>query len=209
MRASRGHPITPSRTIKTTHMIRLTSLMILGFVLWWTPLAQAEPQAFLKSHCYECHNSDTQEGGLDLTALKLELAAPENFARWVKIHDRIRSGEMPPKDQPRPPAAVVAAVSDELKAQLIQAEQTQRAAEGRRGLRRMTRAEYENTIRDLFDMPGIALAGGGFKHGQHLAFDTQNNYPLSNLYVSMLQRLGIETDIFSTGTGTLRGLEMV
>lgn len=54
----------------------------------------------------------------------------------------------------------------------------------------------------------VLLAGGGFKHGQHLAFDTENNYPLSNLYVSMLQRMGIETDAFSTGKGTLRGLEM-
>lgn len=56
------------------------------------------------------------------------------------------------------------------------------------------------------NLPAL-LAGGGFKHGQHLAFDTQNNYPLSNLYVSMLQRLGIETDKFSTATGTMRGLE--
>ncbi len=54
----------------------------------------------------------------------------------------------------------------------------------------------------------VLLAGGGFKHGQHLAFNTTNNYPLTNLYVSMLQRLGIETDQFSTGKGTLRGLEM-
>jgi hypothetical protein len=54
----------------------------------------------------------------------------------------------------------------------------------------------------------VLLAGGGFKHGQHLAFDTQNNYPLTNLFVSMLQRLGIETNEFSTGRGTFRGLEM-
>jgi hypothetical protein len=53
----------------------------------------------------------------------------------------------------------------------------------------------------------VLLAGGGFKHGQHLAFDTQNNYPLTNLFVSMLQRLGIETNEFSTGRGTFRGLE--
>ena len=52
------------------------------------------------------------------------------------------------------------------------------------------------------------LAGGGFKHGQHLAFDTQNNYPLTNLYLSMLQRLGIETNEFSTSKGTMTGLEM-
>jgi hypothetical protein len=53
----------------------------------------------------------------------------------------------------------------------------------------------------------VLLAGGGFKHGQHLAFDTKNNYPLTNLYVSMLQRLGIETSEFSTSKGTLTGLE--
>jgi len=54
----------------------------------------------------------------------------------------------------------------------------------------------------------VLLAGGGFKHGQHLAFDVKNNYPLSNLYVSMLQRLGVETHEFSTAKGTMRGLEL-
>ena len=56
------------------------------------------------------------------------------------------------------------------------------------------------------NMP-ILLAGGGFKHGQHLAFDPKNNYPLPNLFVSMLQRMGIETAKFASSTGTLRGLE--
>ena len=55
----------------------------------------------------------------------------------------------------------------------------------------------------------VLLAGGGFKHGQHLAFDTKNNYPLSNLYLSMLHRLGIEAKDFSTSKGTMTGLEMV
>ncbi len=54
----------------------------------------------------------------------------------------------------------------------------------------------------------ILFAGGGFKHGQHLAFDTQRNYPLPNLFVSMLQRMGIESDKFASSTGTMRGLEM-
>lgn len=52
------------------------------------------------------------------------------------------------------------------------------------------------------------LVGGGFKHGQHLAFDKKHNYPLTNLYVSMLQRLGIEVDSFSSGKGTMKGLEL-
>lgn len=58
-----------------------------------------------------------------------------------------------------------------------------------------------------FNLPTI-LAGGGFRHGQHLAFDRKNNYPLPNLYVSMLQRMGIETERFASSTGTMRGLEM-
>lgn len=53
----------------------------------------------------------------------------------------------------------------------------------------------------------ILVAGGGFRHGQHLAFDPQNPPPLGNLYVSMLQRLGIETDKFNTGVGSLNGLD--
>jgi hypothetical protein len=57
-----------------------------------------------------------------------------------------------------------------------------------------------------YNLP-VLLAGGGFKHGWHLAFDKDNNYPLTNLFVSMLQRLGLETREFSTGKGTMRGLE--
>jgi len=53
----------------------------------------------------------------------------------------------------------------------------------------------------------VLLAGGGFRHGQHLPFDPQNPPPLCNLYVSMLQRLGLETDKFGTSTSTLTGLE--
>lgn len=53
----------------------------------------------------------------------------------------------------------------------------------------------------------IILAGGGFKHGRHLAFDENKNPPLGNLYVSMLQRLGIEAGKFGSGNATLSGLE--
>lgn len=57
------------------------------------------------------------------------------------------------------------------------------------------------------NMP-ILLAGGGFRHGQHLAFDEDDHPPLCNLFVSMLQRMGLEEDRFGSSTGTLTGLEM-
>ena len=55
----------------------------------------------------------------------------------------------------------------------------------------------------------ILLAGGGYRHGQHLAFDQDDNQPLPQLFVTMLQRMGMETDTFGGMTGTLPGLEML
>jgi len=61
---------------------------------------------------------------------------------------------------------------------------------------------------DTHNLP-ILLAGGGYKHGRHLSFDRNNNYPLPNLFVSILQRLGLEVGKFASSTGTMRGLEPI
>lgn len=53
----------------------------------------------------------------------------------------------------------------------------------------------------------IAVAGGGFRHGQHLVFDRVDNTPLSRLYVSLSQWMGVETDQFGTGNGRLPNFE--
>jgi hypothetical protein len=58
------------------------------------------------------------------------------------------------------------------------------------------------------NMP-VLFAGGGFRHGQHLGYDRVRNYPLSNLFVNIIQRFGIEADRFASGNGTMRGLEML
>lgn len=60
---------------------------------------------------------------------------------------------------------------------------------------------------DNKNMP-ILVAGGGFRHGQHLAFDPQKNPPLCNLFVQFLQRLGANVDSFASSTGTIPGFEM-
>ena len=58
---------------------------------------------------------------------------------------------------------------------------------------------------DTRNMP-IVLAGDGFQHGQHLAFDPQDHPPLCNVYLSMLQQFGVEVDAFASSTGTINGL---
>jgi hypothetical protein len=57
------------------------------------------------------------------------------------------------------------------------------------------------------NMP-VLVAGGNLQHGQHLAYDRERNYPLPNLFVTMLQSMGIETDQFASSTGTLSGLDI-
>ena len=60
---------------------------------------------------------------------------------------------------------------------------------------------------DTRNMP-ILLVGGGFKHAGHLAFDQTDNKAVSQIFVAMLQRLGVETDTFATGKGRIAGLEL-
>lgn len=136
---------------------------------------EALPGKFFNAHCIVCHDAKSKQGGLDLAALSPNLANAESFARWVKIHDRIESGEMPPKGQPRPDVAEREAVTKQLKGSLIKAEREKLGTELRTGTRRMTRAEYENTVRDLFDMPGISLQNELPADGSAHGFDKNSD----------------------------------
>lgn len=139
--------------------------------------AQAGPElaAFLEGHCHECHDSETKKGNLDLENLSADFANPGTFARWIKVHDRIESGEMPPpKRKNRPAAEEIAAVTGSLGLALAEAEKKRLDAD-RTGVRRLTRAEYENTIRDLFDLPGIALQSGLPADGSAHGFDKNSD----------------------------------
>lgn len=146
-------------------------VIVASYQLLFVASLFAQPTGFIAKHCLECHDSNAKEAGLDLSTLKLDLADADNFARWVKIHDRIESGEMPPKKQPRPAVADRETVTKSLKASLIAAEQNKLSSEPRTEVRRLTRAEYENTIRDLFDMSGIALQGNLPADGSAHGFD--------------------------------------
>jgi len=123
--------------------------LLSGVVLLRLDASELEP--FFANHCYECHDDLSAEGGLDLTSLTRDFSDPGHFARWVKIHDRIESGEMPPAKKPRPEAADLGRVTASLKASLIEAEAEIRVPDRTR-VRRLTRVEYENTMRDLFGM---------------------------------------------------------
>ncbi len=126
---------------------------------------------FVKTHCVECHGQESQEAGLRLDALPFEPAGKDNARIWTKVFDRIRAGEMPPKDSPQPTVEQRRAVLDGLRGPLAAADLARRKAEGRSVIRRLNRTEYENTLRDLFDLPGLAVRDLLPEDGEAFGFD--------------------------------------
>lgn len=106
----------------------------------------AQPLApFFDSHCYECHDDSVKKGGLDLDALSRDLTNPAILAKWVRLYDRVASGEMPPKGRDRPGEGEAQVLRERLGPVLAAAHESQKGTV----LRRLNRREYENTLHDL------------------------------------------------------------
>ena len=132
----------------------LTVLLSFSGVISWTVRAQepGEVAALVKSNCVDCHSGKNPDAGLDLTELKFDLADRRSFATWVRVHDKVAAGEMPPPDEEQPtPEARRGAVA-QLHAQLSAASSAQQMAEGRVALRRLNRTEHEHSLNDLLDV---------------------------------------------------------
>lgn len=112
---------------------------------------------FFERHCTSCHSGTEPAAKLDLSVLPEDLADQAALARAVRIHDRIAAGEMPPADMERPSSDEVAAVTAALDRELLAADRTRIARHGRARLRRMTRSEYENTLRDLLGLDRLEI----------------------------------------------------
>lgn len=104
--------------------------------------------AFLVSHCFECHDDLTQKGDLRLDVLSTTEVTEESAETWALILRRLEAGEMPPPKKERPPEDELAEVMAWTKRGLSE-EAASRRGEGGSLTRRLNRLEYENTIHDL------------------------------------------------------------
>lgn len=110
----------------------------------------------LRKSCFDCHNDETSEGGLNLTQVRWELDNTDIRRRWVQIHDRIAAGEMPPdtndfsqKDRNALLKVLSTAIDDFDKKEVL--------AQGRGPMRRLTRREYEQNLRDILELPHLDI----------------------------------------------------
>ncbi len=103
----------------------------------------------VEKYCLRCHSGAKPKGGLALDRDKDDAAVLKNRAVWEKVSDNLRSGEMPPAGAKKPTAAETERLNRWLDAVVFKSDCTLPQDPGRVTLRRLNRAEYNNTIRDL------------------------------------------------------------
>ena len=169
-------------------MIRFSILLLLlgawipaGFAA--VPDFEREVRPFLKQHCYSCHDAKKAKAGFRIDQLGTDFLSGKTADHWHEVINQINSGEMPPKDEPRPDAQAAFAVVEWVGAKLKEAEKLARMSGGRILMRRLNRQEYANTVGDLFrldphfveklkrELPADGKAEGFDRIGSALFFD--------------------------------------
>ncbi|MCB9941558.1 MAG: DUF1592 domain-containing protein [Planctomycetaceae bacterium] len=128
-------------------------LALLTLIALCNPIGNAAEQDFARvlkpfftKYCWDCHGDGTAEGGLDLSAIGEDLADEKTIAAWIRVYDRVRVGEMPPKDATQPSEQHRDTFTRLLGDPLTKAH----AASKGTVLRRLNRREYQNTMNDMF-----------------------------------------------------------
>ena len=98
-------------------------------------------QAFFKAHCLDCHDSDTQEGKVDLEKLPFRITNIEEAERWQKVLNVLNSGEMPPDDSEQPGNTEKADFLDDLAKTMVVARRALSDSGGKITMRRLNRRE--------------------------------------------------------------------
>lgn len=158
-------------------MTRLAmALFLLGLPLHGSgekaPVWQDPPGIeFLENHCFDCHDDLEMKGDFDLTALSFNLSESNHFKQWVKVFDKIETGEMPPKKKKRPEPRLSESFLSELGDHLASSERARWSQSGRSVVRRLNRVEFEHSISDLLEIP-LRLAELLPPDARHNGFDT-------------------------------------
>jgi hypothetical protein len=105
--------------------------------------------AFFDQYCRKCHAGPKHKADFQIESLSQDFSSKSNRLQWLAVLEHVRSGAMPPKGKPRPPAQDVKTLVAWISGRAEAAEAARIAAEGRVVLRRLNRAEYANTVRDL------------------------------------------------------------
>src|ERR1043166_7019709 len=116
-----------------------------------SPLAAASNEIFefVQKSCVACHNATVKSGNVDLKSLQSARTFEEDRESWERVVEKLKTGQMPPPGAARPPEATVASVTRWLESEFVRQDRLVKPEAGRVTARRLNRAEYNNTVRDL------------------------------------------------------------
>jgi hypothetical protein len=106
-------------------------------------------EVFLDKHCVRCHGPEKQEGDLRIDQLSRNFKAGTDTHHWAECLDKVNTGEMPPKDQPKPTQNEIAAFLTGIDALIKEGRAARMAERPAVTHDRLSRKEYENTVYDL------------------------------------------------------------
>jgi hypothetical protein len=150
--------------------------------------AQDPIRPFLKSYCADCHEGTEAERESDLVSLALPNSDTESLRKWSMVYQRVAEHQMPPADVDQPEEADRQRFLDEISKRLTVVESEVRQTNGRSGVRRLSRVEFEASLQDLLHLPHIELASilpsDGLEHGL-----TKSSKALETSHVQMAKIL--------------------
>src|SRR5687768_736469 len=170
-------------------MNRVLSLLTAA-AAWALPLAAESNDvlSFVQKSCASCHNATVKSGDIDLKALLDTKQGAKTFDEdreiWEKVVEKLKTGQMPPPGTPRPPAATTTAITRWLESEFARQDRAIKPDAGRVTARRLNRAEYNNTIRDLL---GIDIRPADSFPADTAAFGFDNISDALNLSPSLLE----------------------
>ena len=152
---------------------KLAGCTVCMLTLWFCGFAQAAPPearlpekhlALLTKHCLSCHDSETQEGKVNLESLPFRITTLEQAELWQKVLNALNAGEMPPEASEQPGNTEKADFLDDLARTMVTARQALSDSGGKITMRQLNRREYRNTIEQLtgvkIDVGSLPTDGG-------------------------------------------------
>ena len=133
------------------------SLVLMASFAFGEPIPESLNRV-IENHCADCHDDVEAKGGLDLFSLKWDLEDPHTTGIWVKVHDVLSAGEMPPKKKSKLGDAQRGAAVVDLANRIVEVQEADYVQHGRSVSRRVNRFEYENVLRDLLHDPYLKIA---------------------------------------------------
>jgi hypothetical protein len=155
--------------------------------------------ALVQKSCAGCHNASVKSGDVDLATLRTARTFEDDREIWEKVVEKLKLGQMPPPGLPRPAPETITAVTRWLESEFARQDRAIKPEPGRVAARRLNRAEYNNTIRDLLGIdirPADNFPADTAAHGFDNISDALNLSPgLLENYVDAAER-AVRTALF-------------